>query len=96
MPHYRIQINQQLTVQQSENDDGCLLETMEKSGVMPEYHCRDGHCGACRCKLVSGQVHYLGFAMAFIQPDEILPCICQARSDLQLEQVRYVVKAQRA
>ncbi len=27
---------------------------MEQAGLEPEYNCRDGHCGACRCTLDSG------------------------------------------
>ncbi|GAD88773.1 putative ferredoxin-like protein [Vibrio halioticoli NBRC 102217] len=64
-----------------------LLEAMETSGLKPEFNCRDGHCGACRCKLSSGEVEYIGFAMAYLKSDEILPCICRAKSDVQLEDV---------
>ena len=34
----------------------CILQSLEKAGLEPEYQCRDGHCGSCRCKLVEGQV----------------------------------------
>jgi len=73
-----------------------LLEEMESSGLEVEYNCRDGHCGACRCELVSGEVEYIGFAMAFIQPNEILPCICRAKTALKLDKVNYRLKSKRA
>ncbi len=73
-----------------------LLEEMELAGFSPEYNCRDGHCGACRCELKSGEVEYVGFAMAFTSPEEILPCICRAKTDIELDKVNYQVKAQSA
>lgn len=90
----RIKING-LTAIQS-NPSNTILETMENAGIEPEYNCRDGHCGACRCKLVSGEVEYVGFAMAYVQSDEILPCISRAKSDIELQEVNYSLKEKRA
>ncbi|RJX65787.1 (2Fe-2S)-binding protein [Vibrio sinensis] len=78
------------------NPSNTLLETMERAGLAPEYNCRDGHCGACRCTLVSGEVEYVGFAMAYTQGREVLPCICRAKSDIELEDVVYKLKEKRA
>ncbi|GAK84561.1 ferredoxin [Vibrio ponticus] len=78
------------------NPSNTLLETMEQAGLEVEYNCRDGHCGACRCKLKSGDVEYVGFAMAYTQADEILPCITRAKSDVELEDVVYKLKEKRA
>ena len=89
-----VKINNQVTIESNASDT--LLETMEKAGLEPEYNCRDGHCGACRCKLKTGSVEYVGFAMAFTQPDEILPCICKAKTALEIEEVHYQPKAKRA
>ncbi|WP_019616290.1 2Fe-2S iron-sulfur cluster-binding protein, partial [Psychromonas ossibalaenae] len=36
-----------------------LLENLESQAVKMEFHCRDGHCGACRCLLISGQAEYI-------------------------------------
>lgn len=90
----RIKINDTTAIQS--NPSSTLLETMESAGLEPEYHCRDGHCGACRCKLVSGEVEYVGFAMAYIQSDEILPCISKAKTDVELAEVNYSIKEKRA
>ncbi|MEH0665950.1 2Fe-2S iron-sulfur cluster binding domain-containing protein [Vibrio scophthalmi] len=89
-----IKINAITTIQS--NSSNTILETMEQAGLEPEYNCRDGHCGACRCTLVSGEVEYVGFAMAYTQGDEILPCICRAKSDVEVTDVNYRLKEKRA
>lgn len=89
-----IKINKLISIQS--NASSTLLEAMEMSGLVPEYNCRDGHCGACRCKLVSGEIEYVDFAMAYTQEGEILPCVCRAKSDVELSDVNYVVTKQRA
>lgn len=89
-----IKINHQVTIES--NSSNTLLESMEQAGLEPEYNCRDGHCGACRCTLVSGEVEYVGFAMAYTQQDEILPCICKAKNALELSDVNYRLKVKRA
>ncbi|MFH4618619.1 class I ribonucleotide reductase maintenance protein YfaE [Vibrio furnissii] len=89
-----IKINKVVNIES--NPSNTLLETIEQAGLEPEYNCRDGHCGACRCTLASGEVEYVGFAMAFTQRDEILPCICKAKTALELTNVNYRVKAKRA
>lgn len=73
-----------------------ILESMEQAGLSPEYNCRDGHCGACRCNLLEGDVDYIGFAMAYTHGSEILPCVSKARTDIVLDRVNYSKKAQRA
>ncbi|CAM3692788.1 MULTISPECIES: class I ribonucleotide reductase maintenance protein YfaE [Vibrio] len=82
-----IKINGTTSIQS--NPSNTVLETMENAGIIPEYNCRDGHCGACRCKLAKGEVEYVGFAMAYTESDEILPCICKAKSDIEIENVTY-------
>ena len=41
---------------------GSLLELAERSGLEPDYGCRDGTCGTCRTTLHSGAVAYPGRA----------------------------------
>lgn len=59
-----IKINKLVSIES--NPSNTILETMEQAGLLPEYNCRDGHCGACRCKLESGEVEYVGFAMLIL------------------------------
>ncbi|WP_261815347.1 class I ribonucleotide reductase maintenance protein YfaE [Vibrio gallicus] len=82
---HKVTINKATHLVNSKNST--LLESMELSGLKPEYNCRDGHCGACRCTLERGEVEYIGFAMAYLKQGEILPCICRAKGDVNLEQV---------
>ncbi|MDN3609870.1 class I ribonucleotide reductase maintenance protein YfaE [Vibrio ostreicida] len=90
----RIKINDSASIES--NPSNTILETMEQAGLQPEYNCRDGHCGACRCQLVSGDVEYVGFAMAYTLENEILPCICKAKSDVEIVDVNYALKEQSA
>ncbi len=63
-----------------------LLNCLENAGVEVHYHCRDGFCGACRVKLVNGQIEYPnGEPLAFVGNGEILPCCCIPSSDIELE-----------
>ena len=62
-----------------------LLEDLESRNIAIEYHCREGFCGACRCKIKSGEVDYTTDPLAFIDDDEILPCCTIAVSDITLD-----------
>nr|VUD34936.1 Ferredoxin [Raoultella sp. NCTC 9187] len=62
-----------------------LLDALESHNIDVEYQCREGYCGSCRTRLVSGQVDWLTEPLAFIQPGEILPCCCRAKSDIEIE-----------
>ncbi|WP_413284564.1 2Fe-2S iron-sulfur cluster-binding protein [Vibrio sp. MA40-2] len=73
-----------------------ILQAMELAGLQPEYHCRDGHCGACRCELIEGEVEESHFKMAYTNKNEILPCISKAKSDLVLAKVNHQIKAKLA
>ena len=58
-----------------------LLDQLERIGLRPEYQCRSGLCGACRCKLSTGAVSQAD-SMAFIAPNEILTCCSTPKSDV--------------
>ncbi len=89
-----IRVNNSISVES--NSSNTLLETMEQAGLDVEYHCRDGHCGACRCKLTKGSVEYVGFAMAYTADDEVLPCISRAKGNIELNGVNYRLNVKRA
>lgn len=68
-----------------ENKEQTLLECLESADVEVHYHCRDGFCGACRVKLVEGEINYpLGEPLAFVGDKEILPCCCIPVTDISL------------
>ncbi|MDC6118244.1 class I ribonucleotide reductase maintenance protein YfaE [Serratia rubidaea] len=66
-------------------DKNSLLDVLELHDVQVEYQCRSGYCGACRLKLVKGQVVYRQQPLAFINDGEILPCCCLPQADIELE-----------
>ena len=42
-------------------------------------------CGSCRTRLYSGSVSYAQTPLAFVGPDEVLPCCCRVDTDLHLD-----------
>ncbi|MDW5499026.1 class I ribonucleotide reductase maintenance protein YfaE [Pseudomonas lundensis] len=66
-------------------NESCLLDVLEMHDVEVEYQCRSGYCGACRLKLVKGDVIYHQQPLAFINDGEILPCCCMPLTDIELD-----------
>lgn len=62
-----------------------LLEALERKQQEINYHCREGYCGACRCKLVSGDVNYINEPLAFVRKGEFLPCCSVPVTDIEIE-----------
>ncbi|MEW9796969.1 class I ribonucleotide reductase maintenance protein YfaE [Alteromonas sp. CYL-A6] len=61
-----------------------LLTSLEAAGLDIHYHCREGFCGACRTKILEGDVDYTTDPLAFIDDDEILPCCCVPLTPLKI------------
>jgi len=67
------------------NKQQTLLECLEEENHEIHYHCRDGFCGACRITLNSGEIDYFnGEPLAYVGKDEILPCCCKPKSDIDI------------
>jgi ferredoxin len=66
------------------NSRESLLTQLENAGIQPEYQCRNGMCGACRCKLKSGAVDQQD-AMAFVGSNEILACRSTPKANVDIE-----------
>lgn len=66
------------------SEENSLLESIEQSKVDIQSHCREGFCGACRTKLVDGEVEYTTDPLAYIDDDEILPCCCVPTSNITI------------
>jgi ferredoxin len=79
---FMVDIKHHKTVQHQPNKT--LLESIEQH-VEIQYHCREGYCGACRTKLLKGEVEYQTDPLAFIEDDEILPCCCFPISSINIE-----------
>lgn len=61
-----------------------LLEALEYKKVKVFSECRNGFCGACKTKVISGEVTYIKQPLAELEQDECLPCCCIPKTDLNL------------
>lgn len=62
-----------------------VLEALERADVDVNYNCREGFCGVCRTKLITGTVEYHIEPLAFIDDDEILSCCTRPTSDITIK-----------
>lgn len=65
--------------------NGSLLESLEKAGIPIESHCRKGFCGACRTKLIEGEVEYFHEPIGFTRKGEVLACCCKPKTHLKID-----------
>jgi CDP-4-dehydro-6-deoxyglucose reductase len=82
--------------------DESLLDAAQSAALNLPHSCRGGNCGACKARLVHGEIHYpngapLGLAAGETAEGLILMCQARARSDLSLEtfDIRPVSEARR-
>lgn len=64
---------------------GTLLQALEAKKVKIFSECRNGFCGACKTRVISGKVSYLNEPLAELKHDECLPCCCVPTEDLELD-----------
>jgi CDP-4-dehydro-6-deoxyglucose reductase, E3 len=72
------------------NADETILEAALRQGIGLPYGCRNGACGSCKGKLVSGEFDYGVYQERTLRPEEkatgkALFCVGKACSDLTLE-----------
>jgi CDP-4-dehydro-6-deoxyglucose reductase len=70
--------------------DESLLDAAQTAALNLPHSCRGGNCGACKARLLRGEIHYpngapLGLAAGETAEGLILMCQARARSDLSLE-----------
>lgn len=63
--------------------DKTLLDVAESSGLTPEYSCRNGQCGSCAVRLLSGSVTYRNKPSAHVDESEVLLCCAVPAKDSQ-------------
>lgn len=61
-----------------------LLHALIRTGHEVAYQCCNGYCGSCRIKIKQGRVSYPEPPLAFLMPDEILPCCCRVETNLTI------------
>ena len=86
---FQVSVQPSLHVFQAEPEESILDAALRQGLVLP-YGCRDGACGACRGKVLSGQVDH-GRAQTYALSEDdraagyALMCCARARSDLVIE-----------
>jgi CDP-4-dehydro-6-deoxyglucose reductase, E3 len=70
--------------------DQPLLDAAQNAALNLPHRCQGGNCGACKARLVSGEIHYphgtpLGLSAGEIAEGMILLCQARARADLTIE-----------
>ena len=74
----------------SAHADETLLAAGIRQGVGLPYGCKDGACGSCKCKMVSGSVVHANFQRKALSVEDeaanfVLTCCATAHSDIVLE-----------
>ena len=77
--------------------DETVLEAALRSGVVLPYGCRNGACGTCKGRLLSGEIRYRDITLTGITPEEresgsVLFCQALPASDLVIETRRIINK----
>ncbi len=66
-----------------------ILSAAFEGGIALAYSCRTGRCGACKCRVISGNTSELGHEVGLTDSEKaagwILSCVRSAKSDLLLE-----------
>ena len=73
--------------------DGSLLDFAESHGLIPEFGCRSGQCGACKTDLISGAVSYLTEPSSPFTEDEVLLCCAVPAAVAGTDLARIVIKS---
>jgi ferredoxin len=61
-----------------------LLLELEERNILPNYSCRQGHCGVCVAKLIDGKV-LTNNVLYPLDNDDILLCSTKPTTDLVLK-----------
>ncbi|MEZ9200192.1 class I ribonucleotide reductase maintenance protein YfaE [Shewanella sp. 10N.286.54.B9] len=62
-----------------------LLEALEQKRVSTFSECRNGFCGQCKTKVISGSVSYITEPLVTLEANECLPCCCVPDTDIDLD-----------
>ncbi|WP_199438479.1 2Fe-2S iron-sulfur cluster-binding protein [Vibrio owensii] len=61
-----------------------ILEALEELGYAPPFQCREGICGACLCKKISGDVEHHDGVLAYVDDDSVLLCAAKALTEVEV------------
>lgn len=70
--------------------DESVLDAALRNGLSFPYGCRNGACGACKCKITQGEVEYGDDEPMALSDDDaangyMLPCVGRPKGDLRVE-----------
>lgn len=80
-----VQFSQSLCSIRWSEDCRSLLEAAERAGVVIDSGCREGQCGACLVRVLSGQVQHQVEPIGPLEPDEALACIARPIGPVRLD-----------
>lgn len=75
----------QLTIKLEDFKSNSILLHIIEHGLNIHFECQSGYCGACRAKLISGEIKYINSPLAFIGKDQFLTCCSIPCSDIVIE-----------
>lgn len=78
-------MNNQICIKLSEFNSNSILMYIIENGLNIHFECKQGYCGACRARLISGKVKYINDPLAFILDGEFLTCSTLPETDLVIE-----------
>lgn len=61
-----------------------LLDFFQKNKIEIKYQCKKGYCGVCKIYLIKGKIIYHDTPIAIFKKNEILPCICLPKSNINI------------
>ncbi len=61
-----------------------ILTELENHNIFPSYNCRQGICGECILKLLSGNITHRQKPEWHLSPGEILACLAVPVSDIKI------------
>lgn len=67
------------------SEKSTIWRSLTKQGVQVDRQCGQGYCGACKAKLLKGDVRYTTDPLAFIGAGEVLTCCSVPVSDCEIK-----------
>lgn len=75
-------MNKQIVIKKSEFKSASILMHIIENQLNIHFECQQGYCGACRAKLISGEVSYINDPLAFLMEGDFLTCSTLPKSDV--------------
>jgi len=70
------------------NSDECVLDAALENNIFFDYSCKNGKCGVCKTKLISGSVNEIKPQLyRELKSSEFLSCCCSPSSNLLIDSV---------